>query len=108
MRLASSWRFRFGFSLRIFASAFSFVVRVVWNWSRRALYVGADVELVGLSAIRVSTLVTHADDSADARLNYGMLEAGMLKAVEDRLPEGTRHVVISGGAHMDMQPNVLE
>ncbi len=65
------------------------------NGGRRDLCVGTDVELIDLSAIHVPTLVIHGD--ADPYLNYDLLAT-----VQDKLPEGSKHVVIPGGAHVVM------
>lgn len=65
------------------------------NGGRRDLCVDVDEELIDLSAIHVPTLVIHGD--ADPYLNYDLLET-----VLDKLPEGSEHVVIHGGAHVVM------
>lgn len=65
------------------------------NGGRRDLCVAKETELIDLAAIQAPTLVIHGD--ADPYLNYDMTDG-----VLDKLPDGSEHVVIHGGAHVVM------
>jgi pimeloyl-ACP methyl ester carboxylesterase len=65
------------------------------NGGRRDICVSKETELIDLAAIQAPTLVIHGD--ADPYLNYE-LTGGVL----EKLPAGSDHVVIAGGAHVVM------
>lgn len=65
------------------------------NGGRRDICVSKETELIDLAAIQAPTLVIHGD--ADPYLNYELTDG-----VLERLPSGSEHVVIPGGAHVVM------